>query len=857
MKRSPPLAVCTPRSWLPAAAIACWSASFCLLSPSAVAAPVHRARAPAPAAAAAPSAASAEAGPSDPVAPHAADPTAHLAIVDIDVSGLTRLEPAAALAPVDLHIGDAASRAAIATAVRKLWASGFFADIEAYLEPRPEGVALHFWVREKPSIRRIEIEGRDAVSDEDVRQAITLKPFAILKTEALKQSAEKIRELYVGKGFFLVHVEPTVAPVADSRNEVDVTFTLREQDKVSVRSITFLGNHKVPKEDLLGAMQTAVGHELGWLTQAGTYKEEFLQADVMRLQSLYYDRGFVTVKIGEPQVAISVDRRHVHITVRIEEGEQFRLGSVRFSGDFELPAEVKPARPAVEQNTLIAVTQVRQGDVFNRSKLFEDVQALTDLYRDRGYAYANVVPNSDVDPEKKLVLLELEVDRGQEVSIERIDMRGNTRTRDKVIRRELVINEGERFDGAKINLSRARVFQLGFFETVNLQTAPGSQPDRMRITVEVKEKSTGTFQVGAGFSSIESFIATAQISQNNFLGNGQSLALSMQLSFGAFARQLASFQYFDPYFLDSLWSLRFDAYLQQRYYRDFQRNAVGVSPNLGFPLTHDVRLSAGYTLENVRITAENVATQAVLYNLNRNGRVSSLSGTLTYDTRDNRLFPRRGMFHEARFEWSGKAIGAQTQMAFKRTELTARLYAPIAWNIVFRMNLQLGWVFGSPDGSIPISERYFPGGIYSVRGFEPRALGPSIRVAADGRNPASGTRDFIIGGNKQFISNFELEFPLVAAAQLKGVVFFDAGNAYNDDEALFYLNRPHHQRNVGYLIGSDRPVVVPLGLYSSFGLGVRWFSPIGPLRFEWGFPITKRMAGDRGAIFEFTIGNFF
>jgi outer membrane protein insertion porin family len=788
---------------------------------------------------------------------HAADPAAQAPLLGVDVLGLTRLEPATALGKSELRVGDLASRAAIAKDLRRLWSSGFFRNVEAYLEPRQGGVWLHWWVQEKPSIRHIEIRGRDALSDEDVRGAIGLKPNTILNTEALKRNAEKVRELYVGKGYFLAHVEAHARAIDGDKNEVDVVFELRESDKVSVRGITFLGNHRVPKADLLAVMQTAVGHELGWLTQAGTYKEQFLENDILRLQALYYDRGFVAVKIGEPELAISVDKRHVFVTLHVEEGEQYRIGRVRAVGEVSLPKEAKTGRPAIDADAALALTRSKQGAIFNRSRLFEDVQALTDLYRDRGYAYANVSPNSEVDADKLLVNIDLEVERGDEVTIERIDMRGNHRTRDKVIRREMALHEGDRFDGAAMNLSRAHIFQLGFFENVELETLPGSAPDRMKVVVQVKEKSTGTFQVGAGFSSVENFIATAQISQNNFLGNGQLLSLSMQLSFGAFARQLANFQYFDPYFLDSQWSFGLLGFLQQRYYRDFQRNSVGFSPTLGYPLTHNLRLSGAYSLENVRITADNASTQAVLYNLNRNGRVSSLSGTLAYDTRNNRLLPSKGMYHEAKLEWSSPYLGAEPQMAFKRGELTARLYAPIAWHIVFRMNLQLGWVFGSPGGSVPISERYFPGGIYSVRGFAPRELGPSLRVPYDTSNPASGTRDFLIGGNKQIVSNFELEFPIVPAAQLKGVVFVDAGNAYNDDEALLYAGRPKAQRQCAYLLGSDRPIPVPAGLYYSFGVGVRWLSPIGPLRFEYGFPITKRMAGDRNAIFEFTIGNFF
>jgi outer membrane protein insertion porin family len=479
------------------------------------------------------------------------------------------------------------------------------------------------------------------------------------------------------------------------------------------------------------------------------------------------------------------------------------------------------------------------------------------VYRDYGYAYANVTPNSQTHPETREVDLDLEVEHGDLVYFERIEMSGNTRTRDKVLRRELRIFEGEKFSAAALNLSRARVYQLGYFETVNITTSRGSKPHLMNATVEIKEKSTGTFQIGAGFSSVESFIATAQISQNNFLGNGQTMSLSLQLSFGAYARQLATFQFFEPYFLDTRWSLGINAYVTQRFYPAFQRNARGVSPSFGYPVTHELRLSAGYTWEDVQITTANVAQQSVLYNLNRNGKVSSVNARIEYDTRDNRLFPSRGMFHEGRFEISSNWLGADASMAFKRTEVDFRFYHPLFWSVVFRVNAQMGMIFGSPGGMVPISERYFPGGIYSVRGFQPRALGPTIRVANDVGNPLADTMPFVIGGNKQAIFNFELEFPIIEQAGIKGVVFIDAGNAYNDDEAFFYLGTSKEQRSQGYLIGSGRQVDVPLGMFYSFGFGFRWFSPIGPLRFEWGIPITKHEPTDPSPVFAFTIGNFF
>ena len=241
--------------------------------------------------------------------------------------------------------------------------------------------------------------------------------------------------------------------------------------------------------------------------------------------------------------------------------------------------------------------------MFKRTTLFEDIGRLSNVYKNRGYAFANVTPNSKMRPDEKLVDIEMAVQKGDLVYIDRIEISGNSKTRDKVIRREMRVFEGELYSEAGINASKARIFQLGFFETVEIKPAGGASKDTMTLEVEVKEKNTGTFQVGAGFSSVESFIATAQIAQNNFLGTGQSLSLSLQLSFGTFGRKFGSLQFYEPYLFDTMFSLGMNAYVTQQYYRDFQRAATGLAPTVGYPLTPDLRLSLGYTIENIEIKA--------------------------------------------------------------------------------------------------------------------------------------------------------------------------------------------------------------------------------------------------------------
>lgn len=781
-----------------------------------------------------------------------------LPVQEVRVEGLRRVDREAALAGIKTKVGEPLLPEVTTEDLHRVWDSGFFRDVRVEAEPVKDGWALIFVVAEKPSIREVRYVGRDDLSEDDVEGVVDVKPYTILNKDLLTKNVEKIKDLYVQKGFYLAEVSFRIEPVPGFADEVTVTFDIVENAKVLVRQITLIGNDHISDDTIKSILQTREGDKLSWITQMGTYKEEFFQTDLFRIQALYYDQGFVSVKVGEPTATISSDRRYIYLSVPIAEGQQYDVGALRFTGDVEL--KDADGLVLVDEELLDSKLDVQTGELFNRTKLFEDLQALTDVYRDHGYAYANVTPNSAINADKQVVDIDLEVERGELVRFDRVEIVGNTRTRDKVIRRELRVFEGDQFSSTLLNRSRERIFQLGYFETVNITTSRGSEPQLMNVRVEIKEKSTGTFQIGAGFSSVESFIATAQVSQNNFLGQGWLVSLSAQLSFGDFARQLATLQFFDPYFLDSMWSFGLDAYITQRYFREFQRNARGISPRLGYPITPDLRVSAGYTVEEIEIRTDLLgggqSTGTALYNLNRQGISSAVNANVSYDTRDNRLFPSRGHYHVLSGEISPPLLGTDPALAFWRAQLFLRYYFPLPLSFVFKINASFGMVFGLGGESAPISERFFPGGIYSVRGFEPRGLGPTRSTLGAG-DPLSGSQDFTIGGNKEAVFNLELEFPIIAAAGIKGVLFADAGNAFNDDENFFHYRIKNELKPKAFLMDSGEEIDLPLGLFYSFGFGFRWFSPIGPLRFEWGIPITKRDRDDENIIFEFTIGNFF
>ncbi|MCC6809029.1 MAG: outer membrane protein assembly factor BamA [Deltaproteobacteria bacterium] len=788
----------------------------------------------------------------------AEDPPAEDAKIEgFVIEGLRRVDEEVVKRVLVSKRGEVYEQGKVTQDVRAVFGTNLFRDVIIKRRPgevHKKDVLLVVEVLEKPSIRNVGFVGNDEIGNDDIKGVIDVKAGQILNIDALAKNVGKIRELYLNKGFYLAEVEFKFDDAGN--NEVEVSFVIKENEKVEVRKITFLGNKAVSDDDLKSQMMTKEGHLLSFLTGAGTYREEMFQADLYKLTNIYYDRGYLNARALKPQVQISSDRRHIYITVPIEEGEQFSIGDIGITGKIDLYDD--EGKRLVEKKDVEGRITVKKNEIFNRTKLFADLARVADVYRDHGYAYANVTPQTKIHPDTRVVDLDLDIDPGEKVYFETIEIQGNTKTRDKVIRRELRVYEGELFSGSLLEYSKQRVTALGYFETVEVETERGNAPNKMKVLVKIKEKATGTFQVGAGFSSVERFIATAQISQQNFLGRGQSVSLQAQLSFGPFGRQIFTLNFVEPYFLDTELTFNFNGYVTEQRFSDFVRARRGGSLGFGYPLNESGTLRGflTYTLEHVQVgnnTYYGAQYGRNIFNLNQTGIVSSLRFDLQYDTRDNRLFPTRGFFGLASAEIADQYIGSQFN--FLRLGGTARFYYPLGAGFVFRSNAQVGWIWSRSVQGVPISERYYLGGIYSIRGYAPLTVGPSLNVPTVANDPTSANSAFIIGGNKQLQLNLEVEFPIFEKAGFRGVVFVDAGNAYDDNQNFFYIGSKNIPKV--YRIGDGAPVEPPLGLIWSAGFGIRWFSPIGPLRFEWGIPFTKIRPYDRDVVFEFTIGNFF
>jgi outer membrane protein insertion porin family len=547
-------------------------------------------------------------------------------------------------------------------------------------------------------------------------------------------------------------------------------------------------------------METSEKWFLSWLTGAGTYKEDVLKNDVSLLVDHYYNNGYINVKVGEPEVRLASDRRGLVVTIGITEGEQFRVGDIGFKGELLEPEE------AVRRKL-----QLKSGQVFNRSQLRSDLLLLTDICTDKGYAFANVNPATRINQERKAVDVTYELEKGEKVYIDRINVTGNTRTRDKVVRREMKLAEGDLYSSSALKRSKQSLMNLGYFEDAAIATTKGSEENKLNVNVDVKEKATGTFSVGAGYSSIDGLMGQVSVSQANFLGLG--LRANLAASLGG-KSSTYNFGLTDPYFRDTRWTVGADLYRTERDYLDFSRRVTGGDVKAGYPLSDTLSTFWIYKYEDKLIfdVSDTIEVQP-----ETTSTTSSITASLNRNTTDYRLDPSKGMVNSLSVEYAG--LGGTNK--FLKYHADSALFFPAPWSTVFSLRGALDYI-QDIGKDIPIDEKYYLGGINSIRGYEGRSVSP---VDENGN---------YIGGTKSATFNVEYIFPLLQEVKMKGVIFFDAGNSYATEQEMFSSFR------------------------TSYGAGIRWNSPLGPLRLEYGIPINPRDGiDDEGGRFEFSIGGFF
>jgi len=738
-------------------------------------------------------------------------------VVKIELGGVERVDAAAIRALLRTKTGQTLKPALVTADVHRIFEMGLFDDVRVGYKRKGDGVVLRFQVLERASIAAVRLQGHDALSTEAVMKVVSLKTNSLYKPAEAQDNANKIRELYVEEGYFLATVTPEVQRLKG--NQVLVRFVIRERAEIKVRAIEILGNQGIADGDIKAVLRTREGSFMSLFGKDGTFKRETLETDLQVIQYLYLTKGYIQAKVEEPVVSLSPDMRYVRISIRVNEGPRFRVGKVSVKGDSQ-----------VDIAKLQKKLKLQTGDWFNYVHVQSDGQMLSGAQKRFGYAFATVSNESLPKTGGKVVDWVYHVQKGDKVYFGEIKMVGAATTRDKVIRRELQFAEGELYNESKLKISKIRVQRLGFFEKVEIKTKPSKKRRVVDVVVRVKERTTGTFQVGAGFSSVDNFITTAQISKDNFLGRGQRL--SVNASFSSI-RTMFQGSFFEPYFLDSNVTFALELYNFQQLFTDFTRNSLGGSLSWGYRFIRELHLDFTYNLEQVSTSIGGLSGRAdvPIASLFNSGLTSSVRMTLTYDSRNDRMVPTSGWFAQASAEFANPVLLSEN--VFNRYTGRVRRYFPMPLNGVLKFNLVWGQITAPTGQNVPLFERFFVGGIFNIRGFQRNTLGPAIGVPSSG-DPAAILSPFNIGGTRQLYLNNEFELPLLKApVNLRGLLFFDIGNAFGENQDLSIQN-----------------------MRMSFGWGIRWFSPVGPLRFEWGIPLDPQ-PGEDPLVFAFTIGNSF
>ncbi len=724
-------------------------------------------------------------------------------IETIIVKGNKRIEKDAILEVISSRKGDSIDYDLLDEDLREVYSMGFFKNVSIDTEDGSKGKIVIFNVSEKPSIGQIVFKGNKKIKDKDLKEEVGIKLYSILDRNKVRQSISRLKELYHKKAYYNVDIKEKTEELPN--NEVLIAYEIDEKKKVYIRKIRFEGNEHFDDDDLSDIMVSKEKGFFSWITSSGLLDKKALEFDVHMITSFYNNQGFIRAKIGEPEITYE-EGEGLMITIAVQEGAQYTVGEVMIKGDFDQAEE-----------ELLGKVRIGSEKYFNRKVIREDTLALKSVFLDEGHANAEVSPSTKEDDEGHRVDITYNISKGPLVKFERINITGNTSTRDKVIRRELKAIEGRYFSGAAFKKSTENLNRLGFFEDVELKTKKGSAEDLMILDVKVKERPTGSFSMGAGYSSQDSAFVMFEIGENNFLGKGQKLS--------AYAKVGGESSYYDikfvePWIFDRNISGGVDLYKWEYEYDDYTRDATGASLSLGFPIPMDeyTRGSIKYGYDSSKISDVENSASLIIRNMEGRTNTSSTTFEIKRDSRDRPWNTSRGSVNSISFEYAGGILSGDEY--FNKYDIKSAWYWPFYWDTVFMTQARWGYVKKRSGGSLSPFQKYFLGGINTVRGFDYAEISPKD----------NGEK---IGGEKMMVFNLEYVFPLLKEQGVNGVIFSDFGNSFRNTESLSF---------------SD--------IKKSAGIGFRWYSPMGPLRLEYGKNLDPE-EGESSGKYEFSVGGFF
>lgn len=738
-------------------------------------------------------------------------------VTDIRVEGLQRIAAGTVFNYLPVRPGEVFDTANTGDVIRALYKTGFFKDVRL----ERDGGVLLIQVTERPAISSIDITGNKSIDKEELLKGLKEIGLATGRTfnrSVLDKIEQELRRQYFNLGKYGVNLSSNVSPL--ERNRVAIAINISEGETARIKRINLVGATSFDQKDLLEEFQLQVGGWFAFYTKEDQYSRQKLAADLETLRSHYLNRGFINFRITSTQVTISPDRKDIFITVNLDEGDVFKLTDIKLAGELVTDAE-----------TLFPMIRLRRGDAFSRKRVVESSDRISQKLADLGYAFANVNSIPEINSDDKTVSITFFVDPGKRVYVRRVNIRGNDRSRDEVVRREFRQLESAWFSSEKVKLSRERAQRLGYFEDVTVETpaVPGST-DQVDVNVTVKEKPSGAFLAGVGFSQSSGITFNSSISEDNFLGTGKRVSIAFNNSQ---VNTLYQLSYLNPYYTVDGISRGFNLSYRATDYSNldivnYTTDIAAADVSYGIPLSEFNRFNFGFGLEEVTVKAGSAPSNELERLLGGSGieKASFLNFKVNsywrHDSRDTALFPNRG---------SVQSFGAEmslpgSDLNYFKVSYSHRIYMPLTRKLVMSLNGQLGYGMGYGDTQeLPLYENYFAGGPSTVRGYKANTLGPRT----------TGGTDLALGGNLQAVGNLELLFPPPFDVEsVRMAAFVDAGNVYNTESSGFQL--------------SD--------LRYSAGVGASWLSPLGALTISFALPLNNSSV-DQTQAFQFNFGTTF
>jgi outer membrane protein insertion porin family len=762
-------------------------------------------------------------------------------IKDIRVEGIQRTEAGTVFSYLPVKVGDKLTQEKAAESIKALYATGFFKDVR--LESTND--VLVVMVDERAAIASVDFSGMKEFQKEDMKSGLKqlgLSEGRILDKSLLDKAEQELKRQYFSRGMYAVQVKATTTPL--ERNRVAISFDVQEGDVAKIRAINIIGAQAFTEKQLLNEFSLRTPGWMTWWTNNDKYSKQKFSGDLEKLRTLYLNNGYLEFAIESAQVAITQDKKDIYITINIKEGEKFNVSNIRFAGD--LP---------VQESELKSLVMLKTGDTFSREKLTESTKKIGDRLGNDGYAFANVNAIPEIDREKHLVSFTIMVDPGRRVYVNRINIAGNLRTKDEVIRREMRQMEGGWYSAGKINRSKERIDRLGHFKEVNIETpAVSGTTDQVNLDVNVTEQPTGNILIGAGFSSSEGIVLSGSISQNNLFGTGNHL--SLQLNSGS-VNKVYSLSFTNPYFTQDGLSVGYDIYrkdintssLDSVAYYDTSTTGLGL--RIGLPIDENDTVQFGLGFERAGLDLNSSSPNIYRNFVTEYSGTTCAAGTActlttnTYrvdagwarDSRDSIMYPTKGSL--MRFYMEMGLPGGD--LAYIKETLQYQWLTPVTRNISLLLNGELGVAGGFNKKSLPIFKNFYAGGIGSVRGFDSSSLGPKAFDTAN-------NRVISIGGNKRLVGNAELLFPMpgINDRSIRLSTFLDAGMVWGigDDP----------DNNAATAARYEKFSLADMKY--SVGAAITWFSPMGPIKLSLAKPINPS-TDDTKQAFQFQMGSVF